>query len=793
MHLTEEQRLIVQSRSRALKVVAFAGAGKTSTLRAYAASRPSMRFLYLAFNRAINEEAKRKFPANVHCLTTHSLAYKSIGHQYRGKLKSGLRANDVTKAFGLGAGRAALIHAGKAVRVMEHFIASPHQTFDEFQQLKEKEPSIDPDAILLGERIWKAMADLDNPTVPMVHDGYLKLYQQSRPSLNYDCILFDEAQDANSVTLEILRHQRCDRVFVGDPHQQIYGFRRAMNAMEDPSLTDELYLTQSFRFGDTIASVANAILALKRESRSVRGDRTRAPSRSRAFLARGNAAAYRKAAALAKIGEGVHFIGGIDGYRLDLLRDIAHLRIGNRADVRDPIVRQFAEFDHLVDYARAIDERDLTAWTKLVERHEKPSSIPNEIETVRTLSLPTPSEIAICVATAHKSKGLEFGEVEIADDFPKPEIIDIPAVDSHVATWQYGPLDCPTLWDGDRFKGCVIFPEEEINLRYVAATRAEGRLMLAAWDNPSLAEIQRYIHRKPDFILVRDVSVLRTDRRAGEAALSTASFSSADGSGGSHLWSRLDPSDASVTAALEHFNRRWPYLQWDWFASEARSRRGRGSVTDFITRICGSVVTPAAQAIVIDFLLRCGFLTMTQSVVSVRDGDPSYSRAVETFETLGHAIHRIRGLTPTMTGPVRFGTPGWFSRGFTDASCPKCSHERLDGYHKAYQGARGDLLHYWGLFCIGCRGLFEPSDLDLSERARLGRFRSGIGTHAEPRWIKPGELSIGDRVIHETFGAGTVTSIVGERASESVSVRLDSGATRWFKVSQARLTRGAMP
>jgi hypothetical protein len=40
------------------------------------------------------------------------------------------------------------------------------------------------------------MKNVANMDVKMIHDGYLKLYQLSRPQLDqYDIILIDEAQD----------------------------------------------------------------------------------------------------------------------------------------------------------------------------------------------------------------------------------------------------------------------------------------------------------------------------------------------------------------------------------------------------------------------------------------------------------------------------------------------------------------------------------------------------------------------------------------------------------------------
>ena len=83
MQLTEEQQRIIayvkqMKRGGRLKVEAKAGSGKTSTLVEVARANPDKRFLYLAFNKAIVNEAKGKFPKNVVVKTTHSLAYGKI-------------------------------------------------------------------------------------------------------------------------------------------------------------------------------------------------------------------------------------------------------------------------------------------------------------------------------------------------------------------------------------------------------------------------------------------------------------------------------------------------------------------------------------------------------------------------------------------------------------------------------------------------------------------------------------------------------------------------------------------
>lgn len=49
---------------------------------------------------------------------------------------------------------------------------------------------------------------------------------------------------SNSVIMDVLLSQRCGKILVGDPHQQIYTFRGAVNALNIVDHTHIYYLTQ---------------------------------------------------------------------------------------------------------------------------------------------------------------------------------------------------------------------------------------------------------------------------------------------------------------------------------------------------------------------------------------------------------------------------------------------------------------------------------------------------------------------------------------------------------------------
>src|SRR5205814_6656456 len=85
MEPTPEQLAVIGTdlnAGEALKCIAFAGTGKTSTLCEYSKLRPLDQMLYVAFNKSVQLDAEAKFPANVMCRTIHSLAYQSIGKSF---------------------------------------------------------------------------------------------------------------------------------------------------------------------------------------------------------------------------------------------------------------------------------------------------------------------------------------------------------------------------------------------------------------------------------------------------------------------------------------------------------------------------------------------------------------------------------------------------------------------------------------------------------------------------------------------------------------------------------------
>jgi F-box protein 18 (helicase) len=485
---TDEQDAVVFSNESVLAINAGAGTGKTSTLIEYANYRERTRFLYLAFNRAIADEAQRKFGKNVVAKTSHSLAFGRVGRDYANKLGNP-RARDVQELL-LGQMRLPVsgnadeyVFAQAALNRVRDFFAegSLNPEIVDQEGVIEMPSGVEVDGSRVGEaarHLWEAMCDRSNMAIRLPHDGYLKLWQLTKPDLSRLCdtLLLDEAQDTNPCLLSVVNAQRTGRVLVGDRHQSIYGFRGATNAMSKVRGAKAYYLTKSFRFGPNVAFVANSILSVfcnERKRLIGAGRKSLEEDPSTAHLYRTNAGLFggavdwldangprdefgqpRKSAGEDPV-RGLHFVGGVEGYQFDIIADTWHMREGALGLVQDGFLRKFASYEQLAQYADAVQDRELLARIGIVDKYT--NRIPELVRKVKAAHVDA-SRAALNLATAHRAKGLEWGTVRLGPDFP--ELLSetgVPRIRRFL---------------GSRAQDSEVLPVEEANLLYVASTRA---------------------------------------------------------------------------------------------------------------------------------------------------------------------------------------------------------------------------------------------------------------------------------------------------------------------------------
>jgi hypothetical protein len=414
-----------------LRIDAYAGSGKTTTLQMLAEST-SRRGLYLAFNRSIADAAKQKFPQQVSCATSHSLAFGAIRKTFgypEWKLVGSLTPNSIAEAFRMP--ETLTFQAGFTLQkwsycsvlldAIKRFLQSedvrPEQKhiprYGCLDTLSDRSfETFTEQAIAHVQAIWGAM--LHKTTgLPLGHDGYLKLWALSEPRANVDYILVDEAQDLNPVLLGVLRKMQCSVVYVGDPYQQIYEWRGAVNAMSQVSTSHRVLLSQSYRFGPSIANVASVIIRQLGATKPVRGvarmESHVALVNPEVILSRSNVGVVGNVIRYQSRGVRCHVLGGTKGLEM-LLTDVKRVKQGVVA--QSPELFGFATWKDVMSFSAQPEGESLRSLVNLVQEY-------GENTMLRALSrceIQEESATIVC-ATAHKAKGREWCYVTVDKDF----------------------------------------------------------------------------------------------------------------------------------------------------------------------------------------------------------------------------------------------------------------------------------------------------------------------------------------------------------------------------------------
>lgn len=434
---TPEQQAIVDAVASGsnLKIKAYAGAGKTSTLRLVARRLAHQRGTYLAFNRQIAEHARRGFPPNVATGTVHSLAYRSAPSFLTARVGLPVEPpHELAARYGLGPVEIPLV-TGKSVeltpfelgRMIEdglgRFCRSAdvaplplHIPVDEKIDVRAASWLREGLAPYIT-RLWGESTDPRGRSA-IIPDVYLKAWAQSNPRIDADFILFDEAQDSDGVMLWLLDRQRhAQIVYVGDPYQQIYEWRGAINAMAQIAAPEQA-LTESFRFGPTFAALASRLLGMLGETTPVRGQNTigsimvEDPSIAPpvdAILCRKNVSAIWHLAAGIEAGHRPSIrmsAGEIVAYA-----DGADMLLAGLRPFKPAAFSLFETRKEAQSFARSAAGADLLPMVRIVD----------ELGTdyLRSLAKRLTPEAAAhyVISTVHRAKGLEWKRVRVVNDF----------------------------------------------------------------------------------------------------------------------------------------------------------------------------------------------------------------------------------------------------------------------------------------------------------------------------------------------------------------------------------------
>jgi len=489
MQLTEEQKAVINTNGN-LVVNAVAGSGKTTTLIEYAKTRSAKsKILYLAFNKTVKTEAFQKFAAagvnNVKVETAHSLAYDHIIKPGNYRLTQGYKIYELCDMLGIQTGErhTDFIIANHVGKFISYFCNSKAA---KVQDMDYEEVITDAKAKTFVNNFYKqiekfaraALAKMDKGEIAVTHDFYLKKFQLSNPVLLYDYILFDEGQDASAAMLDVFLQQKAIKIIVGDTHQQIYGWRYAINSLQQVDFPVH-HLSNSFRFDEEIALIANKILAWKKHLKQTPAvkiigvGKPAAIIKTKATLGRTNLGLLLNAIAQWQHGEikKIYFEGNINSYMFAdegaSLYDVLNLYNGKPDKIKDRLIAGMKSMKDLEDYIAKTEDNSLKMIVEVVK--EFGNRLPSLINELKANHTAVKQEADMIFSTVHRCKGMEYDEVTLLNDFMNEEKLK-----KQIAQWG---ADKMTEQDKNRLA-------EEINILYVAATRAKTKLKIPPEINP---------------------------------------------------------------------------------------------------------------------------------------------------------------------------------------------------------------------------------------------------------------------------------------------------------------------
>eukprot|EP01083_Nonionella_stella_P034895 95399_1 len=556
IRMTAEQEQVVNCPVKTgdvIKVLAFAGSGKTTTALQFVANLvakyPSVRVLYLTFSNPLMLEIEKRLSAmglsewNAKARTLHSLAYTLKGKKHKngsgigGDPSSSVIVKVLRKDF-------------PEERKYRHKMAlCVRDTLKLFFWSTDSEMTLRhvPDwkisnigigngftpveCLRCAKELWAIMEDPYNGKVEISHDGYQKLSHLDSDCLErrYDVVVVDEAQDLSRCQAAIVMRMPAAKLLIGDNHQEIYRWRGSFGFLESVPATKTFCLPHSWRFGRSGAQVLNAIIGLKQRifqpnsphltSRNIltdschvigdvrKDDRyfntmddlgelftpgfsrfeepppnsspwqsSRSPTFQICVITRSNSHMFFEAVRAASKDKSIAFHskrnnGSDFKYRLKQIKEVFALYSGNEITLKRV---KWKSFNELKEFAADSENTMLLDSIEIVEGFKEETLEKLDVMERKMFQVEDAWKADIILTTAHGAKGCEWDCVRVAEDFRSVEQIE----------------------------KLMVFPgqylKEELNLLYVAASRARTKLVMS--------ESLRYILQRswPKCLVLRD-------------------------------------------------------------------------------------------------------------------------------------------------------------------------------------------------------------------------------------------------------------------------------------------------
>lgn len=493
MTLTKEQENIINAKEESFKINAVAGSGKTTTLLEYAKRNSHLKILYLAYNKSLQVSLQEKLQeynlSHMQVSTIHSLAYTRVqAYQYTlahdlkvqviEKVLNGYEQTFNQKSYYPIPEYVALVKDLVNFYCNSSLVALDTKLLDTYKKQSELSAKvlelINKDQKKVLAHLKHILSSMKNKIIDATHDFYLKMFFLNKSvssNLGYDLILVDESQDISDVMIGIVESQNCRRVYVGDSFQQIYSFRFAINALNKIDLP-AYELSKSFRFSNDYAKTLQTNLNSLYEKQSKNllkisgidtqttiGKDTLDLNKQICVIARSTFGLIQQIVHFIHDNKKIYFEGGYSSYSFmnQTVYSIFYLKEKKNDKVTMDEIKDFETIQELEQFAKDTKNQDYLNIIKFINTYgdnifEINKKIKDKLTTKK-------EEADIIFTTTHKSKGLEYEQVIMADDFITKKEISNP-------------------------KNNMSFLKiiEELNIYYVAATRVKSAIVLSSLD-----------------------------------------------------------------------------------------------------------------------------------------------------------------------------------------------------------------------------------------------------------------------------------------------------------------------
>lgn len=456
MNHTSEQLAIINSTLNKITVNAGPGMGKSHLLLSIAEHNKKETNQILCFNsmirRELIEKAKTKHIGNVKIDTFHSLAFNyfnssNVIHNFYYRKKN-------LESFDYFSMERILINVGMKHEANEvnYFLEYLNTFFKSDKTLIEfcKENKLKQTEFI---KIWNYL--LKDSSAPMFHEFYIKCFQLIKPSSYMNKILIDEFQDVSACYLDICNSigKNSKTVQVGDQFQKIYGYNGALGIDHY-----DYSLTQSFRFGSSIANMCNFFIKnfIKDSTYEIIGVNKNQVvvddfdnNENKTIIFRTNASLIERLITETIYENNICLIPESTFENIKHIYNLSLIEDGQSYNYRGVI---FGNEELISIYYKKSKDTVLGIYLKLKNSYGK--ELTDTLEKVIEKITFDKNIANVELVTAHKCKGMQIENVEIADDFPTLDKIN-----------------------EMKQKGKSEYVDE-VYILYVAITRCSGKLKL---------------------------------------------------------------------------------------------------------------------------------------------------------------------------------------------------------------------------------------------------------------------------------------------------------------------------